>query len=204
MRRLICKAISDRFFLSLSLSHLRLYKYQMLIRRGMAALAAVRVQKLSSDAGGTRWDTVRWPSCAAQGLADPCIAGPSRGFADVPAESLCKILAARNSHLFCSYLRPALEIWTGERRAMWRGIMPAGWCTSGNKVSWGSQVLIPQGLPTLRMPPSHLCTMQLSPPPFTSWFPFVTVMGRSPFQPYPACSFVPNHAVTWHTDWQNL
>lgn len=139
MRRLICKAISDRFFLSLSLSHLRLYKYQMLIRRGMAALAAVRVQKLSSDAGGTRWDTVRWPSCAAQGLADPCIAGPSRGFADVPAESLCKILAARNSHLFCSYLRPALEIWTGERRAMWRGIMPAGWCTSGNKVSGGAR-----------------------------------------------------------------
>lgn len=28
--------------------------------------------------------------------------------------------------------------------------MPAGWCTSGNKVSGGSQVLIPQGLPTLR------------------------------------------------------
>lgn len=80
----------------------------------MVALATVRVHKLSSDAGGTRRDAARWPSCAARGLADPCIAGPSRGSADVPAE----ILAARNSHLFCSYLRPALEIWTGERRAM--------------------------------------------------------------------------------------
>lgn len=133
MRRLIYKAISERFFFPSSLIcsyinikclsgnkllHYTWYGYKISFSRQRKQRGFRGWQAGSCVAGRERWRCLREPW--GHRWAQLCCPRPGRpsvsqGFADVPIKRLWKRLAARNWHLFCLCLGPALEIWAGKQ-----------------------------------------------------------------------------------------